>query len=498
MVLIGLDLGTTGCKCTVFDTEGNTLGYGYSEYSTTPSPEGGVELDGRMVWEKVCGVIKKAASSCDMTDEASMSVSSFGEVMVPIDANGNILSGSIMNYDLRGLEQSRQLAAALGAEELYSRVGLPVHPMFSINKLMWIRTHQNELYKRAHKFLCFQDFVNFMLTGEAVIDLSMASRTMALNIINKDWDEAVLDAAGVSRAKLARPATGGTEVGIVKPELAQRLGLPKTRVFLGGIDQACASLGCGITEAGMATDGMGTLEVITAVYDKPILTPTMRRYNFNCAPFVIDGLYVTFAFTFSAGSLLKWFRDTLGYKELSEAEERGVNVYQVLDEHAPSEPTGLLALPHFSGSGTPSMDPLSQGLITGLNLQTTRGELYRGLVEGISYETKYNIDCLREAGIDLHTIRAVGGGARSGLWTSVKADILGMPLDIMSVEEAGTLGNAMIAGVASGIFSSYKQAVAKLVRVKGSIQPDMKNHEIYKDRYAKYLRVYEANKRILE
>jgi xylulokinase len=365
--------------------------------------------------------------------------------------------------------------------------GLPIHPMYTINKLMWLRENQPDLYNRTWKFMLFGDFVIYQLTGLPVIDSSLASRTMAMNVIDKRWEPTILEAAGIDPALLSNLASSGTVVGTVTGSIAASLGLDaRTAVVTGGHDQACAALGAGIVLEGFAMDGIGTVECITPAFSRPIINERMFRHNFNCAPHVVHGMYLAYAFNFTGGSLLQWYKNSFGQAATSEAERRGISVYDVLNEAAAASPTDLLVVPHFSGSGTPYMNPTSRGAIYGLTLETRPDQIYRALLEGINYEMMVNLECLNDAGVRVNTLRAVGGGAQSDLWMQIKANIFGRKVETLHVGEAGTLGAAILAGTAIGIYSSYEAAASQLIRIKDEFFPDSRQTAIYREKYEQY------------
>lgn len=501
MPIIGLDIGTSGCKCTVFDYEGNVRSFSYREYYTENPKRGQYELNPQKVWDAVKYVIYQASheyGNKQLSEATVISVSSFGEAAVPVDKNGKILYNSILYTDSRGMEQANYLADRMGSCKIMELTGLPVHCMYTVNKLMWIKENMRDVYERMWKFLLFEDFIIYKLTGLPVIDYSLASRTMAFNILEKKWESVILNEAGLKDHLFSEAKPSGTIVGTIKKDIAEELKLyTSTLVATGGHDQVCAVLGTGILTGGMAVDGMGTSECITTVFDRPVLNEKMLRYNFNCEPHAIDGRYLTLSFTFSGGSLVKWYRNCFGEKEKAEAEKENVSVYKILDRKAAKEkPAPILVLPHFSGSGTPYMDPCSAGAIVGLTLDTTGPQIYRSILEGINYEMRYNLECLEKCGIVVNSLRAAGGGAKSDLWLQIKADIMGRKIEVMEMEEAGTLGTAMLAGVAAGIYPSLESAVGKLVKVKKEFYPDTRAHKVYNEYYDSYKRLYQAVKSI--
>jgi xylulokinase len=308
----------------------------------------------------------------------------------------------------------------------------------------------------------------------------------------------MLDAAGISGDIFSTPKPSGYIVSEVKKEIANELGLSdKTIVVTGGHDQACAALGAGIINDGEAVNGMGTTDCITTAFSKPVLNKFMLANNFNCEPHVMEDRYISLAFTLSGGSILRWYRDSFIKFAGGKALLSNKNIYSYLDDNASVKPTGIFVLPHFSGSGTPHMDINSKGAIVGLTTETTSGEFYRSLLEGVAYEMKYNIECLAKSGVKIKKLRAVGGGSKSDLWLQIKADVMGMPIETLNVNEAGTLATAILAGKALGIYDSYESALDRFLKVGKIFYPNKQNSMIYEERYDKYKRLYSKVKEVL-
>lgn len=493
MPLLGLDVGTTGCKASLFDESGALLAAAYREYPTEQPAPGAYELNPQRVWEAVRQVIAEATAAAPRAQVRALCVSSLGETVVPVGRDGRVLDNAILYMDQRGKEQAAALERTVGGDRVMEIAGVPLHPMFSLPKTMWLREHRPELYGEVWKFMLFGDFIGYLLTGESVTDYTLASRTMGLDVAAKKWDASLFEAAGIDMDKFPALVASGEPIGVVRREVAEALGLEAgTLVVAGGHDQACAALGAGVLRGGEAVDGIGTVECLTPAYDAPITTPQMLEYRFNCAPHVVEGLYLTYAFNFTGGSLLRWFRDQFGQTAAAEARRAGMSVYDYLNATAAAVPTDLLVVPHFAGSGTPYMNPDARGAIYGLTLGTDAPQLYRAMMEGVTYEMRYNLDCLKEAGIRVDSLCAVGGGAKSDLWLQIKADIMDVPIRRLDAAEAGTLGSIMLAGRAAGVYRSYEEAAAQLVRPLRTFEPQQPSRALYAERYEQYKRLSRA------
>ena len=281
------------------------------------------------------------------------------------------------------------------------------------------------------------------------------------------------------------PVPSGTVAGYVSPGLAAELGLPaRVAVVVGGHDQCCNALGAGIVSAGRAVCGIGTFECITPVYAGLPSTRSMQAAGLNIAHHVLPGLYASFIYN-QAGSLVRWFRDTFARADGCLLEP-GVDLYDVLAAEMPLEPTHVLTLPYFEPTGAPEFVADATGVIAGLRADTTRGEILRSIMEGATFYFVRTIETLRRMNIDTREFVATGGGAKSDAWLQIQADIMGVPFVRLSVTECGTLGAAILAGLATGVFRTAEEAVALCVKRERAFEPVARRHAFYRERYACY------------
>ncbi len=487
MAIIGLDVGTTGCKCIIFSDQGQKSAYAYEEYFRDSS----TTIKAETIWQAVQRVINDANRQFSQDRDLSIKaicISSFGESFVPISLSGEALSDIMLYTDPSGKEECEKFLTVFSEEEIMHSCGVKPHPMYSLPKIAWIRRHQPDVFAQTWKFLLIEDFIIYKLSGNTFIDFSLASRTMAFDVTKMCWDKKLLSLAGIDESSLSTPVPSGTIVGVINPSLAEQLGLPlEVKVVTGGHDQVCAAVGAGVVAPGTAIDGVGTVECITPLFSSPVLTPDFLNNNYACVPYVIPGMYATYAFNFTGGALLKWFRDHFSAKEEIEAKDAGKSVYQVLDEKAAKHPTSVMVVPHFAGSGTPDMDPFAMGSISGLTFQHGVPEIYRALLEGVTFEMRYNMDLLQSVGVHITELRAVGGGAKSKLWLEIKAAITGCRILQLEEDEAGITGAAMIASMALGIYPSLKAAGDVFIKVRAVIEPDPELQQKYNELYPRYL-----------
>lgn len=493
MSLLGLDVGTTGCKAVAFSLDGVVLASAYREYPLRSPRPGWQELDPDEVWRAVRAVLGEVAARTKRDPIRTMAVSAQGEACHGVGVDGRCLTNSVVTFDARTADMPDWWLERIDRYELARITGMPLHGMYTINKILWFKDNQPDLYTKVWKFLCYEDFVHHRLGLEPVMSHSLAARTMALDIQRGQWSAKVLDLSGIDPDLLPKTAPPGEMVGTISDKIAEDLGLPTgVLVATGGHDQPAGALGAGILESGEALYATGTVECICPIFRDFVVTRETVENNLCCYPSCVPGLYASIAFNFTGGSLLKWYRDTFAAEERREAAESGRDVYDLLCESVPIEPEQVLILPHLTVTGTPHFDTASRGLIAGLTLETTRPDIVSAILSGVTYEMKLNLELLQSSGVKLKQLRASGGGAKSPVWMQRKADILGMPVAVLGTTEAPCLGVALLAGKAAGLIGDLGEVARRVVRIDRVYEPDPARHAAYEERFAIYRDVYPA------
>jgi xylulokinase len=497
MRFVGLDIGTTGCKAAIFDDTGTLLASASREYAVdVPQPQW-AEQDAERVWLLAQESLREAISTAGAREVAAVGLSVQGEAVMPVDGNGRALRPAILGMDSRTGEQNAWLCERFGAEHLFERTGMPVHTVNTLPKLLWLKQHEPDLWARAVRFLLYEDFLIQKMAGQAVISRCLASRTQLYDIPDDRWSPGILEALELDPDRLATVQPSGTAAGPMRSELAESLGLTKAPlVVTGGHDQACGALGVGLVRPGLAMASTGTAEVVEVALEAPVLNETLYRGDISVYAHTAPGLYLAMTLNHSGGLVLRWFRDTLGREEMGWARASGQDAYELLLQGASPEPTSLLLLPDFAGSGTPTFDTASKGAILGLTFATTKTEVAKAILEGLTFELRLNVDLLKDGGVRIDELRAIGGGARSELWLQLKADITGVPVVAPRITEAASWGAALLAGLGAGHFASVAEAAEETVHLDRWFEPDPERAARYEERYALYREVYPALKDI--
>ncbi len=497
MHLLGLDVGTTGTKAVVFDLEGNIKGYGFREYGMICESPGQAEQDSRLVWQLTREVIRQAVSESGTGDIKALSLSVQGDAIIPVDGNCRPLYHALLGMDYRPFSQAERCEALFGGKRLFEMTGMRPHPLNSLMKIMWLKDNEPEIFGKTYKFMTYADFILSKLGAPPVIDYTMASRTMAFELAKKKWSGKILETVGIAEESLSIPVQSGEVVGEINPSLAEELGLPKGMLLVaGGHDQTCAALGAGVIRENIAIDSHGTAEVVSSAFNEPRLSDLMYHSFYPCYCHTKRDMYFTFSLNHIGGLLLKWYRDNLGTAELLQAEEKEISAYDLIVGKTAPGPSPVLVLPHFNGSGTPWCDLESKGAMLGLTMATTRHDIAKGILDSLTYELRINIERMKEAGIAIHDLRCVGGGARSPVWLQIKADVTGCKVSTLKVREAACLGAAILAGTAAGAYSSVDEGVGCSVSIKDEYLPDPVMKTLYEEKYFIYRDVYDTLKAI--
>jgi glycerol kinase len=491
MYVAALDLGTTGCRTYIFDIAGIVLASDYQEWSSFYPTPVSVEQDANSWWDSIKKTIDASVkkSGIDKTEIVSLSVTNQRETIVPVDMEGNPLHNALVWQDRRTTEQVEFIKKKIGIDKIYETTGLTIDPYFSATKILWFKDNKPEIYKRTHKFLLVSDFIIHKLTGQFCTDFSNASRTMLFDINKLRYSDKIASELELDLDKMPNAVESGVDIGeIVCDETCFD---KKTLVVTGAGDQQSAALGVGVVSPGEIKCTTGTGSFILAYLEEPKFDPEKRVL---CSCHALPGSWVQEASIFTTGSAFRWFRDQVGHAECMAAEE-GQDPYDLMTEEAIKSPlgaNGLLLIPHLVGAGAPHWNPYAKGIIFGLSLGHERRDLYRAVLEGVAYEVRKNIEVFKELGINPKELRLTGGGSRSNFWNQIMADVLGITCVRNIIEEATSLGAAILAASGAGIFPDIAKAAENLCKVDKKWIPDNERHVFY-DKIYKYSNEFYAH-----
>jgi sugar (pentulose or hexulose) kinase len=474
-LLLAIDAGTTSVKAGLFSPDGHCLGISRQEYQLETPAADRAQLDPEVYWQACLKTVRAVleGSSAKPEQVVALAVSSQGETTITVDAGGNAICPALVWLDNRASKQAAYLNERFG-KVVYARTGIPeILPTWSACKILWIRQNEPEIFGRARKFLLVQDYLIYRLTGRFVTDGSISCTTLNYDLIKNAWWTEMQDTIGIKTSQLPEIVQPGTSVGTLSSEAAQLLGLTtRTCVVTGGMDQAVGAIGAGNFKPGMVSETTGAALAIQATIADPMIDPfKVVPVYYHSAP----GQYLFVPVGPTAGMAFKWFRDAFFQDEIKRAQAEHVDAYDLLTQLAQSVPAGsdgLVMLPHLMGAFSPEPNQAARGSFTGFTLQHTRGHFVRALLEGVAFMLKRNLETIEHTGITIHEVRSTGGGARSPLWNQIKANVCNLPVVTLVNEETGLLGDAILAGVASGLFQSIEAGCNSMVAVKEIIRPN--------------------------
>lgn len=493
MHLIGLDIGTTGCKALLVDPASGVVARAFREYGIDSDSQGKAEQDAGQVWELSCAVLREALAAGGNPPVKALSLSVQGDAVIPVDAAGRALYPALLGMDYRSQALLPDCAERFDGFDLFRRTGMRPHPINAFLKMLWLQRERREVFAAADRIVTYSDYVMGRLGCPGVMDQCTASRTMAYSLEKNDWDDGILAAFDFPREKLSRVIPSGSRAGVMDPALARQLGFAEPPVIVaGGHDQPVAALGAGAVTSEVAVASTGTAEVLSRYLPQPVLSRGMYDSYYPCYCSAMGKGYFTFALNHVGGLALRWFRDAWCDGEVRAAAESGRDPYDVIVDAMPEGPTDIFVLPHFTGSGTPTCDLASRAAFVGMSLSTDRPTVGLALLEGLTFELKINLEQMRSLGMTTNRLRNVGGGSRSRRWLQLKADILDLPVDVMANADAACIGAAVLAGHGSGVYSSVEEGVKALVRTAGTYEPDPARVRRYAERFASYRKLYGA------
>lgn len=476
--LLGIDLGTTGCKSMIFDENLSILGNAYIEYPLINISANKIEQDAEEWWELTKKVIKKSLKQAGIKPELvkGISVSSQGIAFVPVDRDSNPLRNAFSWLDTRAKKQTTRILNLLDEDDVFNITGKRINASYVLPKLLWLKEHEPEVYKNTHKFLMGHDYIIARLCGQFVTDHTMASGTLIYDIKNQDWSREIVQKFDLDINKLPEIKWSGTPIGRITDKVARELDLSKeTIVAVGGQDQKCAALGAGI-KLGVATVSLGTASAIETKWDKPVID---KRKRIPCFTDLIRGKWITEGVIGAAGASLRWLKETLfsdnSYKQLDDLVKKHEN-----------EKNELFFYPHLGGASSPYWFEDAKGLFYGITLSTGTSEIVRSVFEGIAFQIKSNLDVMEELTGNVEELRVFGGGSKSDIWCQIISDITNKKVVTLYTSETANLGVAILAGVGAGVFKDTKDNSILPVIDKEYYPKDGKVN-MYQKQYKEYL-----------
>lgn len=487
-LLLAIDAGTTSIKSGLFEPDGRCLDIARQEYQLDTPAVDRAELDAEIYWQACITTVKKVLSQVtgDERPIVAIAVSSQGETLICTDEEGNPIRSAIIWLDNRAIDQASRLVEKYSAN-VYDLTGIPeIIPTWPACKILWLKENEPDVFRKTQKYLLVQDFLLHRLTGVFATNGSVSCTSMYFDYLKHDWWDEMLIEIGIDRSQLPQIFQAGETVAHLSPNASQILGLPQNVIVVGGgMDQCVGAIGAGNILEGNFSETTGAALTIQVTLKTPNIdaNKVIPVYEHS-----IPGKYLLCPVCPTAGMAFKWFRDTFGDAEM-EREENGIgDAYELLANMAVNVPAGsdgLIMLPHLMGAYSPRPNSYARGSFTGFTLTHTRGHFVRSLLEGVAFLLKNNLDVIARTGLKVTEIRSTGGGARSALWNQIKADVNNIPVITLANDDTALIGDAILAGVASGAYPSIEAGCDALVAIKSRVYPS-DNVGVYKDAYQKY------------
>jgi len=499
--LVGTDIGTTGTKTVLIDTDGNILAHSFQDYPLITNYMGYAEQEPELYWEAACKTISEVILNSKINPKKiqGIAISGLSPACIMINRQLEPLQLAHIWMDRRSTLQCQWLIDNIGQERIFNISANPIDPYYSLTKLMWERDNRPLLYKEAFKMLSAADYPVMKLTGVAVTDYSNASLYgIAFNIRKKTWDEQLIRDIKIDINKLPEVLPCEEIAGYVTKEASTKTLLPAgTPVLAGTVDCNAAWVGAGAIQEGDTSIAMGTTGVIGVVHKQ-------EKFSRKMITIVHAANSRETYTTLSAqlcGAIYKYFRDNFINDRTNNSGNDEADTFKVMDLEAQNinpGSDGLILLPYFQGERTPVWDPLARGLIFGINLNHTRGHLIRAVMEGVGYAFRDNFNIIKKSGIKMTLpIVMIEGGAKSKLWRQIVCDMLEVPGAYLKNSSGAPFGSAILAGVGTDVFKDFN-IVKKLNEIRDITEPDKNTAGVYKKYFRIFQKLYKNNKSLFK
>lgn len=491
--LIGIDIGTTSARALIINEDGKVLASSTKDYPLyTPKP-GWAEQNPEDWWKATAGAIKEVLSSSKVrvSDIACVGLSGQMHGSVFLDKDGNVIRPAILWNDQRTYPQCEKIYEIFGYEGFIKLSFNKALPGFTAPKILWLRDEEPENYKKIYKILLPKDYIRFKLSGKYVTEVSDAAGTILMDIPKRTWSDEILEGLDISKDLLPEVYESPEITSRVNKEASRLTGLLEgTPIAGGGSDNAAGAVGSGIVREGIISDSIGTSGVVFATSNKPLYDSQGRVHSFIHA---IPGKWHLTGVTLSAAGSLKWYYEAFGPSKEIEKKFPSLKGYELLNRQAEKVPPGsegLIFLPYLSGERSPHGDPYARGVFFGISYVHRQDHFVRAIMEGVAFSQLDCLSLMQEVGISSDKVVLFGGGAKSKIWRKIIADVLGLKIVTLNVEEGPAYGAALIAGAGCGVYSSVEEAVSKTIREVDEINPDSENVEKYRRLYKIYRSLY--------
>jgi gluconokinase len=420
--IIGVDIGTTSCKSMVVKRDGTPMRTEIAHYPVLLPFPTWAEQDPEVIFAAVLKAVESSIASSGIGPDQVLAIglSAALHSVLAVDAQGNPLTRAMIWADSRSAASSVELRAKYDSHQIYQRTGCPVHPMYPLSKIGWLRSNLPAVYQKAHKFISIKEYVIHRLLGRYIVDRSVASATGLFNIHGLDWDDEASEMVGIGPDRLLEHISTTTVLEGIDSSCAEAMGVrPDCPLVVGAGDGPLSSVGAGSVEPGQVTCMIGSSGAMRAVSGRTSEDDRERTWCY----LLTDEVWVVGGAVNNGGLVYQWFRD--GFYPREEAS------YEALNEGAAEVSAGsegLVFLPYLSGERSPNWNPNARGVLFGLSLRHDRRHFARAIMEGVAYRMHSVLTALEEVTGEIGELRGSGGFLRSPLWIQIVADVCGREL----------------------------------------------------------------------
>jgi xylulokinase len=485
MSLLGVDVGTTGAKVLLLETDGRILARVTETYDTSNPHPMWSEQNPEDWWHATCLAIRRALNTPTMKPDTIRGIGLSGQMvgLVTLDDDGQVIRPCIMWNDQRSAREAEESTNHIGLGEILQETSNPLFATFVAPKLIWMRRHEPANYKRIRHFVMPKDYIAYRLTGNIGTEVSDASGTCLFNVRERRWSSKMNRYLDIAEEWLP-PCTESDEVaGEISPVAASCSGLRAgTPVIAGAGDQPAQALGSGIVKPGLCSVTIGTSGVVFAQSGEHIQHPEGVLHSFCHG---VHGQWYLMGVMLSAGGSFQWLRNLF-----SSLSPLSYDAMTDLAAAAPPGCEGLVFLPYLSGERCPHDDPRARGGWIGLTQRHGLPHMIRAVMEGITFGLRDSVQLMHELGIPIRKVHASGGAAQSPFWRQLLADVLGTEVATTNVTEGAAYGAAMLAGIGAGEYANAVEAYSTLIQTRETTRPDPDSREKYEETYAVYHSLY--------
>ena len=485
MYTIGIDLGTSAVKLLLMAEDGTIVNIVSRAYPLSFPHPGWSEQNPEDWYRESMEGLKELTKDIDRSQVAGISFGGQMHGLVILDENDQVIRPAILWNDGRTQEETDFLNQIVGESFLAAHTANIAFAGFTAPKLLWVRKHEPDNFKKICKVMLPKDYLAYCLSGSFCTDYSDASGMLLLDVAGKKWSPEMLELCGLAESQLPRLYESYEAVGTLRPELAEELGFPKETIIAAGAgDNAAAAIGTGTVGEGRCNLSLGTSGTLFISSRDFHDSSNHALHSFAHA----DGGWHLMGCMLSAASCNKWWNEEILHTSDYAAEQAGI---QNLGENH------VFYLPYLMGERSPHNDPSARAAFLGMSMDTTREEMTQAVLEGVAFGLRDSLEIARELGLTITHSKLCGGGAKSPLWQKILANVMNLTLVIPEVEEGPSLGGAMLAAVACGIYPDVETACQKNNKEKATVEPDPALVAKYEEKYQTFRKLYPALKDIL-